>query len=81
MKVLMNIETKDAVDAAMAAVGSKVTYGGAGASVAGWLLSSEFAVLSGLILGLAGFLLNWYYRHKADKRAQAEHAAKMGFYE
>ena len=77
----MNIETKDAVDGALAALGSKATYGGAGASVAGWILSSEFAVLSGLVLGLAGFLLNWYYRHKADKRAMAEHAAKMGFYE
>jgi len=77
----MKIETKDAVEGALAALGSKVTYGGAGASVAGWLLSSQFAVLSGLILGLAGFFLNWYYRHKADKRAQAEHYAKMGMYE
>lgn len=77
----MNIETKDAVEGAMAALGSKVTYGGAGASVAGWLLSSEFAVLCGLVLGVAGFLLNWYYRHKADKRAVAEHYAKMGMYE
>lgn len=77
----MSIETKDAVDGALAALGSKATYSGAGASVAGWLLSSEFAVLSGLILGLAGFLLNWFYKHKADRRAQAEHAAKMGFYE
>lgn len=77
----MNIETKDAVDGALAALGSKATYGGAGASFAGWLLSSEFAVLAGLVLGVAGFLVNWYYRHKADKRGMAEHAAKMGFYE
>ena len=76
----MGIE-KEAIEGAMAALGSKVTYGGVGASVAGWMLSSEFAALAGLVLGLAGFALNWYYRHKADKRAQAEHFAKMGMYE
>ena len=72
---------KETIEAALAAVGSKATYGGAGATVAGWLLSNEFAVLAGLALGLAGFVVNWYYRHKADKRAAAEHFAKMGFYD
>jgi len=59
--------------------------------VTGWLLSSEFAVLFGMLLGAAGFAVNWYYRHKLtsseirlreaqDLRASEEHAAKMEMY-
>ena len=69
--------TSQTVDAALAAVGSKSTYAGASVTVTGWLLSSEFAVLVGMLLGLAGFLVNWYYRHKEDKRQQAEHERRM----
>lgn len=65
----------------MAAIGTKATYTGATTSVVGWILSSQFGVLFGLLLGLAGFLINWYYRHKQDKREQAEHERRMGLYE
>ncbi len=84
--------TSQTVDAALAASGSKVTYAGSGVTVTGWLLSSEFAVLVGIFLGLAGFLVNWYYRHKVARaeirimternaREAAEHRARMGMYE
>ena len=80
------------VDAALAAAGSKATYAGSGVTVTGWLLSSEFAVLVGMLLGLAGFIVNWYYRHKLtraeirimherNERERAEHQARMGMYE
>ena len=83
--------TSQTVDAALAAVGSKSTYAGASVTVTGWLLSSEFAVLVGMLLGLAGFIVNWYYRHRAtlteirlleaqDAREREEHAAKMEMY-
>lgn len=65
----------------MAALGTKATYTGATTSVVGWVLSSEFGILFGLLLGLAGFVVNWYYRHKEDKRQQAEHERRMGLYE
>ena len=69
------------IDATLASVGSKATYTGAGASVVSWVLSSEFGILFGLALGLAGFGINWYYRHKQDRRDQAEHERRMGLYE
>jgi len=72
------------IEAAIAASASKVTYTGAGMSVTGWFLSSEFAVLSGLVLGVAGFAVNWYYKVKEDRRRQVEHEARMaerGFYD
>ncbi len=83
--------TSQTVDTALAAIGSKSTYAGASVTVTGWLLSSEFAVLFGMLLGAAGFAVNWYYRHKLtsseirlreaqDLRASEEHAAKMEMY-
>jgi len=52
------------VEAALAAAGSKATYTGSGMVLSGWLFSSEFAVLVGIVIGLGGFLVNWYYKHK-----------------
>lgn len=77
----MNTDHQATVDATMAALGTKATYTGATTSVVGWVLSSEFGILFGLLLGLAGFVVNWYYRHKEDKRQQAEHERRMGLYE
>lgn len=61
----------------MAAAGSKATYTGAGTSVMGWVLSSEFGVLFGVFLGLGGLAINWYYKYKEDKRQQQEHDRRM----
>lgn len=77
----MTPEHQTAFETTMAAAGSKATYTGAGASIMGWVLSSEFGVLIGLILGVGGFAINWYYKHKQDKREQAEHDRRMGLYE
>jgi len=75
---------QQAADAAIASTASKVTYTGAGMTISGWFLSSEFAVLMGVVIGVAGFIVNWYYRHKEnlrqqaqDTRAQAEHELRM----
>ncbi len=68
----MTTEKQMAVEATAAAIGSKVTYAGGGSAVIGWLLSSEFTALAGISLGLAGLLVNWYYRSKADRRAERE---------
>jgi hypothetical protein len=64
----------------MAAAGSKATYTGASTSVVAWMLSSEFGILVGVLLGLGGFGVNWYYQHKRNKREQAEHDRRMGMY-
>lgn len=88
----MNYATTQTVDAAIAAAGSKATYAGSGVTITGWMLSSEFAVLVGMLLGVAGFVVNWYYRHKLarheirimterNERERAEHRARMGMYE
>lgn len=84
--------TSHAIETTLATTGGKATYTGAGMTIGGWLLSSEFAVLTGLLLGIAGLAVNWYYRHKLTMieirlkeeqaaRDRAEHAARMGMYQ
>ncbi len=70
--------TQHTIDAAISASASKATYTGAGMTIGGWFLSSEFAVLVGMLVGVAGLLVNWYYKHKQDRRLQREHDARMG---
>lgn len=65
------------LDATMAALGSKATYTGASTSIVGWFLSSQFGVLAGILIGIAGLCINWYYRHKEDRRQEAEHKRRM----
>lgn len=63
----------DAADLAVAAAASKATYSGAGLTGLGWLFSNEFAVLAGILIGLAGLLVNWHYKRQANGRYRAEH--------
>ena len=77
----MTPEQHAAIDATLASAGSKATYTGATTSILGWVLSSEFGILFGIMLGLGGFIVNWYYKHKQDRREQEEHDRRMGLYE
>lgn len=73
--------SQDAIDAAaagaVASAASKVTYGSSAAVVGGWFLSNEFAVLVGLLLGVAGFAVNWVYRHREFKLKEREHLFRI----
>jgi hypothetical protein len=88
----MKEATSQTIDATVASVSSKATYTGGGMMISGWFLSSEFAVLVGMLIGVGGFFVNWYYKHKLTKveirlkeeQAQREreaHAARMGQYQ
>jgi len=75
------MQSQDAIDAtaagAAAAAASKATYGGSAAAVGGWFLSNEFAVLAGLVIGVVGLVVQWWYRHKEYKLREKEHYARM----
>ena len=75
----MNEATRQTIDATVASVSSKATYTGGGMMISGWFLSSEFAVLMGMLIGVAGLFVNWYYKHKlttAEIRLKEEQAAR-----
>lgn len=54
--------------AATATLASKVTNVGAVTAVAGGFFAENWVSLSGLGIALAGFLVNWYYKHQEFKR-------------
>lgn len=71
MKTMTEHET------AIATAASKATFAGAGTSIFGWLTSSEFGVVAGIVIGVVGLCVNWYFRRKTDKREQREYEARM----
>jgi hypothetical protein len=68
---------REAIELGVATVASKSTYAGAGTSFLGWLLSSEFTVIFGIVVALAGLGVNWYYKAKSDRRAEALFRARL----
>lgn len=72
----MSIE-QQTIEHTIATFSGKATYAGAGTTVTGWYLSSEFAMAFGLLVGAAGFMVNTYYRWKQDKREQLEHELRV----
>lgn len=61
----------------LATLGDRTAGAGAGLGVFGWLLSSQFIGLAGLVVALIGVLISWYYKHKADKRHTREHDLRI----
>jgi hypothetical protein len=61
--------TTRAVETALASIGSKANYTGAGVTATGWFLSSEAAVAVGILLGFGGWIVSWYY-HRLVAKAQ-----------
>jgi hypothetical protein len=66
----------DNFDAAMVSIGTKATYTGATTTTVGWILSSEFGVLAGVMIGVLGLLTNWWFQHRRDMREQADFARR-----
>jgi hypothetical protein len=65
------------IDASIAAAASKSTYTGAGLTVTGWLLSSEAAILVGMILGVAGLVVNIIFKVREDRRQERLHQEQI----
>jgi hypothetical protein len=66
------------IDAALAAVGHKTAQAGAGTTMIGWLLSSEGTAAAGILIGVIGLLVQFYYKRKQDRREQEDHDRRMG---
>lgn len=77
----MTIEMQPStLDAASIAVSNKMTLGGAAGTIAGWATSSAFGVWAGIVIGLAGLALNFYFKRRSDAREHALYLAKMRKY-
>lgn len=80
------------VDSVLASTGAVGTYGGSAAMIGGWWLSNEFAILVGMVLGVTGLAVQWYYKrkltrteidllHEKNNREQEAHEARMAEFE
>ena len=61
----------------LATLGDRTAGAGAGLGVFGWLLSSQFIGLAGLIVALVGVLISWHYKRESNRRHVAEHELRM----
>lgn len=68
---------KDEVINAAATAGNKLTASGVITSLAGAAIDSGPTFWVGTFIGVAGLLVNWYYKHKEDRRREAEYLRKM----
>ena len=64
-------------DASIAAAASKSTYTGAGLTITGWLVSSEAAILVGMIVGILGLIVNFLLRLRVDRRQERLHQEQI----
>lgn len=62
----------------------KATVAGASTMTLGGFTANNIAIVGGVLLGVAGFLLQWHYQRRRDDREEAqraeehaEHLAKM----
>lgn len=80
------------LDATLAHSGHVTAQTGAGITIFGGFTLNTVAIVVGMLVGLLGLAVQWYYKHKltsveiklmkeAAERSQAEHAAKMGMYQ
>jgi ABC-type proline/glycine betaine transport system permease subunit len=81
---MMQQQVEEVGASGVAAVASKITYGGIGTVTAGWLTTNNVLTIAGFIVGVLGFLVNAYYKRqhaelerRQDARLQEEHEATM----
>ena len=77
-------QVKEAVEASVASIASKATGTGSAVTMVGWLTASDFGMLAGIVIGVAGLILSWVFKHKAEvrheqanRRFEEAHAAYM----
>lgn len=69
----MKPETLDSIGTA----GMKVSVIGAGTAGAGLWTASEIAAIVGALVAIAGVVITWYYKRKANRRLEAEHLLRQ----
>lgn len=84
-KACMNDQTNSVVEAAAstaAATATKFTYGYAiGGSLVGVVGKIDWAVVFSILIGIATYLTNLYFKHRDEKRSEEIHELRKKQYE
>lgn len=67
----------DQSTAAVLTVSKNTTYAGAGTALYGGWFNNETAIAFGMVLGLAGLVINWFYQNRHYKLQKLESEAKI----
>jgi hypothetical protein len=59
------------VEATVAAAGNKATWAGSAVTVFSGITSSDIGVYAGILIGVIGLIITWYFKHKAEQRYEA----------
>lgn len=68
---------QERIDVIGATVGKVGAVGGGASALFFGLTANELAALCGIVVGVLGLLVQWYYNRRRDRREQAEHEARM----
>ena len=68
---------EEQTDAIGVAVGKTAAYGGGASAFVFGLSANEFAALCGIVVGVVGLAVQWYYNRRRDRREQELHAVKL----
>lgn len=63
--------------ATVSSAASKTTYAGAASGFVAWLASVDVLAWLGIVIAIAGFAVNWYYKRLENKRADEIHQLRM----
>ena len=74
-EIIMQVKQEHAE--AIASTAEKIMYGGAGGSLLFGLTAQEMGIYVGIVVAVAGFLVNWYYKYKAFQLEKQIHAKRM----
>jgi hypothetical protein len=78
----MNLHSPAIDNKLMADKASITTYIGGGISAAwGLVTSQEFGILIGMLVGIAGLCVNYYFKKREDSYKRAEERRKQELYE
>ena len=68
---------EEQTDAIGVAVGKTAAYGGGASAFLFGLSANEVAALLGVVVGVIGLFVQWFYNRRRDKREQELHAVKL----
>lgn len=74
------VEMANQTSIAVSAATKVSTYGGSAGAVIFGLAANEMAAIGGLVIGLLGLIVTFYFKWRDDRRATQLHAAQMKRY-
>lgn len=68
---------QETLDATVTSMSAKAVGAGSAVTVLSWWNSSNVGMWAGVVIGATGLLINWYYKHRSDRRAAIAHEAHL----